>query len=92
VTDAINEEFSHKGIPVYPVIGNHGCFPPNTYNFGHEAWLNDYLAEIWGQWLPAKSIEQLRETGSYSVMHPNSNLRIVVLNTEACYFLNFYLM
>lgn len=84
-------QFDLRGIPVYPVLGNHGCFPPNIYLFRNEAWLTDSVADLWSDWLPAKSIAQLRASGSYSVMHPDSNLRIIVLNTEACYYFNLAL-
>ena len=90
VSDALGDAF--QGIPIYPVLGNHGCYPPNTYSFGNEDWLTSYLGDIWTKYLPQKSIDQIRVNGAYSVKHPGSNLKIIVPNTQACYYWNFYLI
>jgi len=78
--------------PIYPVLGNHGCYPVNIYGFGEEAWLTDTLAELWGPFLPAGAADTLKTIGSYSVVHPGSKLRIISLNTQACYYFNFKLL
>jgi hypothetical protein len=74
------------------VLGNHGCYPANIYTFGEEAWLTDFIAEKWTKWLPAAAVESLKATGSYSLLHPTLNLRIIVMNTQFCYNFNFPLL
>jgi sphingomyelin phosphodiesterase len=78
--------------PIYPVLGNHGCYPFNIYGFGEEAWLTDTLSDLWGPFLPEGAAESLKTIGSYSVLHPGSKLRVISLNTQACYNYNFRLL
>jgi sphingomyelin phosphodiesterase len=66
---------------VYPILGNHGCFPANNYLFGQETWLTDFLADEWGRWLTPEAVAQIKKTGSYSMLHPNSNLKVIIMNT-----------
>jgi sphingomyelin phosphodiesterase len=61
-------------------------------NFGHEGWLTDWLAEEWGKFLPADALKTIAATGAYSTLHKGTNLRIVVVNTIACYTDNLYLL
>lgn len=77
-------------IPVYPTLGNHGCFPVNIYQFGNEAWLTDPVAKLWYPWLNAEAESTIKAFGGYSVVHPGTNLRIIGLNTQACNNLNFW--
>lgn len=76
-------------IQVYPALGNHGCFPVNVYEFGNENYLNNLLAELWEPWIGAAGAETVRKTGSYSVLHPGTNLRVIHVNTQACNNMNF---
>lgn len=76
-------------IQVYPALGNHGCFPVNVYEFGNENYLNNLLADLWEPWIGAEGAATVRETGSYSLLHPGSNLRIIHVNTQACNNMNF---
>jgi sphingomyelin phosphodiesterase len=60
VGDALNNTFTPKGVPIYPVLGNHGCYPPNNFEFGHEEWLTNFIADEWAHWLTPKAQEQIR--------------------------------
>jgi sphingomyelin phosphodiesterase len=89
-TEMLRQHFPNT--PIYPVLGNHGCYPFNIYGFGEEAWLTDTIAQLWGPFLPQGAVDTLKAIGSYSVVHPGSKLRIISLNTQACYNLNFKLL
>jgi sphingomyelin phosphodiesterase len=78
-------------IKVYPALGNHGCFPVNVYQFGNETYLNNLLADLWEPWIGVEGAKTVRETGSYSVLHPGTNLRVIHVNTQACNNRNFHL-
>lgn len=89
-TEILRSHFPNT--PIYPVLGNHGCYPVNVFEFGKEAWLTDSISELWSPFLPDGVSESLKSIGSYSVVHPGSNLRIISLNTQACYYFNFKLL
>lgn len=79
--------------PVYGIFGNHACFPVNQYDFtpSAEDWLTFGFANDWGHWLSEDAKTSLITLGVYSMLHPNTNLRLVALNTQACNDQNFYL-
>ena len=79
--------------PVYSIFGNHACFPVNQFNYELDAekWLLDGFAENWGYWLDSDAIASIKKRGTYAMLHPGTNLRLVALNTQACNNQNFYL-
>lgn len=79
--------------PVYAIFGNHACFPVNqfSYEIGAEKWLQEGFADNWGWWLDKEAVESLKTRGTYAMLHPGTNLRMVALNTQACNDQNFYL-
>lgn len=79
--------------PVYSIFGNHACFPVNqfSYELDAEKWLLDGFAENWGWWLDQEATASLKTIGTYSMLHPGTNLRMIALNTQACNNQNFFL-
>ncbi|KAJ5653398.1 hypothetical protein N7490_000401 [Penicillium lividum] len=81
---------------VYAALGNHDTAPlnlfpssqiPNTYN---PQWAYDALTANWLALTGLPSIESANEYGSYSALHPNSNLRIISYNSILYYKYNFF--
>jgi len=75
---------NHKGIgAVYPVIGNHEGLPRDHMDWNENGtnWLLENVAEIWSPWLTKESQESMKKCGRYTQIHPNTNLRIIALNS-----------
>ncbi|KAG5651755.1 hypothetical protein H0H81_007567 [Sphagnurus paluster] len=84
--------------PVYPAVGNHeiapiNAFPRNTSSDAHFAdWVFDIQGKAWTKWITPAGVNQFNHySGSYSVVHPRSNLRIISINTVYWYKANFWL-
>ncbi|KAG0033538.1 hypothetical protein BGZ82_006079 [Podila clonocystis] len=79
---------------VYPAIGNHEAGPTNLFptkmSGGDGQWLYDALADDWSRWLPADAVKSVRNYGAYTAS-PAPGLRIMSLNFNFCYTMNFYL-
>jgi sphingomyelin phosphodiesterase len=79
---------------LYPTVGNHEAGPTNLFptkaSGGDIQWLYDSLADDWSRWLPADAVNSVKNYGAYTVS-PAPGLRIISLNTNFCYTLNFYL-
>ncbi|KAG9067925.1 hypothetical protein KI688_011516 [Linnemannia hyalina] len=83
------------GTKIYPTIGNHEAGPSNLYpttsSGGSVQWLYNSLADDWSRWLPAEAVSSVKSNyGAYNVS-PAPGLRIISLNTNFCYNMNFYL-
>nr|CAD7605999.1 unnamed protein product [Timema genevievae] len=84
--------------PVYFALGNHepspiNLFPPQevwSNNLTVE-WLYKLSADLWSHWLPQNSLSTI-ESGGYYTTLVRENFRIVVLNSNVCYFFNFWLL
>lgn len=87
---------------VFPTIGNHESAPANIFPLEHSSipsrktyldlkWLYKSLATNWQRWLGAdiNSFTQ-SNTGSY-VTRPMPGLKLISLNTNFCYILNWWL-
>lgn len=90
-TDIVHQYFNTTAVPLYPTLGNHECFPVNVFRMGDEQWVTDYVSQLWGGWMGPEAIASIQATGSYSVLHPGTNLRIISLNTNACNNQNWWL-
>ncbi|KAG0351221.1 hypothetical protein BG005_009314 [Podila minutissima] len=79
---------------VYPAIGNHEAGPTNLFptkaTGGDIQWLYDSLADDWSRWLPVDAVNSVKNYGAYTAS-PAPGLRIISLNNNFCYTLNFYL-
>jgi len=81
---------------VYSTTGNHemhptNAFPPASISTSAQ-WMYDLLSASWSRWIgPEATSSTKSQQGVYSVRHPNSNLRIISLNTNMYYVQNYWL-
>ncbi|KAF9096097.1 hypothetical protein BGX29_008745 [Mortierella sp. GBA35] len=79
---------------MYPAVGNHESAPanlmPTPKTGGDYAWLYESLADNWARWLPADAVNSVRNYGAYTAS-PAPGFRIISLNTNFCYTMNFHL-
>ncbi|KAG0304571.1 hypothetical protein BGZ98_005319 [Dissophora globulifera] len=82
------------GAKIYPTVGNHEAGPPNLFptvaSGGNISWLYSGLAQEWSRWLPPDAVNSVKNYGAYTTS-PQPGFRIISLNTNFCYTLNFYL-
>ncbi|GAM83788.1 hypothetical protein ANO11243_017780 [Dothideomycetidae sp. 11243] len=82
---------------VYPVVGNHESAPVNAFppmdlaGTASNQWVYDTLSNDWKSWIGAAAANSTDHDGSYSILHPGSNLRIISFNTNFYYKENFWL-
>ncbi|EEA25335.1 hypothetical protein TMatcc_006440 [Talaromyces marneffei ATCC 18224] len=83
---------------VYGTVGNHDVAPVNSFPPAavvttiSSQWVYDTLSSLWQTWIgSAASATADKNPGSYSVVHPGSNLRIISINTNMYYKQNFWL-
>jgi sphingomyelin phosphodiesterase len=80
---------------IYGTIGNHEQSPVNEFQpnaLGTNAkWLYSLIGSLWSKWLDASAISDEQDIGAYSTLVPNTNLRIISLNTNLYYRSNFWL-
>ncbi|CDW86227.1 ser thr protein phosphatase family protein [Stylonychia lemnae] len=83
--------------PVFAAIGNHDFGNSHQQDFNNGDQTLDLLADQWSIWLEDQAKEQFQKTGYYAQklklksgkIYNNSN--VIMLNTEACYNVNFYI-
>ncbi|KAF9116534.1 hypothetical protein BGX27_001828 [Mortierella sp. AM989] len=79
---------------IYPTVGNHETAPssmfPTPSSGGDISWLYSSLADDWSRWLPSDAVSSVKNYGAYTAS-PAPGLRIISLNTNFCYRINFYL-
>lgn len=93
----INDAYSRMtkfGKPVYGTIGNHEASPLNDFpsiksNNNASQWVYDTLSTDWTQWIGTGPAASVKQFGAYSVKHPKTNLRVISLNTNMYYAVNF---
>jgi len=85
------------GMPVYATAGNHEAAPVNSFpptgiiGATSSQWVYDTLSTAWTQWIGAPAAAQADTYGAYAYKVPNTNLRIINLNTNFYYSVNFWL-
>lgn len=79
-------------MPIYPILGNNDGNPAEEFDFEDSLWLTKPMAELYSASLGPEAMQSFKLTGSYSLLHLNTSLRIVAINTQACKNLNFYLI
>ncbi|XP_055905944.1 sphingomyelin phosphodiesterase-like [Eupeodes corollae] len=85
-------------ILLFPTIGNHDSHPSHTFAppnvMGEDIsvqWLYDLHADLWSNWLPSSTQETIKKGGYYTVS-PQKGFRIIALNNNYCYTLNFWIL
>ncbi|OQR76523.1 sphingomyelin phosphodiesterase-like [Tropilaelaps mercedesae] len=88
-------------VPVFPAVGNHEAVPPNLFTTtGNEVLgsrmvrtpeLYENLAEFWKPWLGDEQLATVRH-GGYYAKTVSPALKVISLNTNMCYYLNFWLL
>ncbi|CAH1238967.1 SMPD1 [Branchiostoma lanceolatum] len=84
-------------IPIYPAIGNHESAPTNSFPppfvTGKDSisWLYDALAETWTHWTPVSTKTNIERGAFYSTL-VRPGLRLISINTNYCYSLNWWLL
>ncbi|KAL1509127.1 hypothetical protein ABEB36_003915 [Hypothenemus hampei] len=85
--------------PVFPVLGNHESSPLNQFvsntdgvpNNLSTKWLFDLIQKEWSEWLPDSTLDTISKGGYYTVS-PRKGFRIIVINTNVAYNVNWWLL
>jgi sphingomyelin phosphodiesterase len=85
---------------VCPAVGNHESDPVNSFpaqgvvTDGPYQYIYDTLAADWEQWIgPTAAADEVRSNrGSYSIVNPGNNLKIISTNTQFWMRVNFWLL
>ena len=86
----LDEKFRNgdKKIPIYYVLGNHEKYPNDAFK-EEEPELLKQMADIYKDYLDDNAYETFSKYGYYSMMHPDSNLKIIAINCFYCDSFNF---
>ena len=85
-------DMKYKGeIPIYPILGNHEKYPNDEFG-ENESELLEKMADIYKSYLSDEAYETFKKYGYYTMMHKNTNLRIIALNCLYCDTFNFNLL
>ena len=85
----------------YVIDGNHDYGELlNSMDFrdGRRDSIIDHQVETWKQWFTEESLAEFSKNGFYTQRfktsdgHVHDNVRVIAINTEACYYLNLYLL
>ncbi|CAG2104942.1 unnamed protein product [Medioppia subpectinata] len=82
---------------VFPVVGNHEGLPVNQFpppdikGLLSNDWLYRELLAQWSQWIPEEYHQMFRTYGCYA-RQVSKLFKVVVLNTNYCARINFWLM
>lgn len=92
VKNSYDKMNQHLGV-VYGTLGNHEAHPNNAFqprSVGKTTqWVYDLFSKIWSSWVDASA--NTEQVGSYSTRHPDTNLRIISLNSNLYYRQNYWL-
>lgn len=94
ISDAYGHMSQYLGL-VYGTAGNHeanptNAFPPKSISNSSQ-WVYDALSDEWTRWVGVAAESQIQSIGAYSTRYPSGNLRIISLNTNFYYRMNFWL-
>jgi 3',5'-cyclic AMP phosphodiesterase CpdA len=82
-------------VEFYPVIGNHEPSPVNTFSQPSVTgsvstqWLYDHLETLYADYLPADALATVKSGGYYTVLSSEGH-RVIVLNNNLCFTLNWW--
>ena len=78
-------------IPIYPAIGNHEKAPPDVF-MGSETILLHGFGKVFRKYLTQEAYDTFSQYGYYTMLHKDTNLRLVSLNCILCNSMNFHLI
>ena len=85
-------------MPTYGVIGNHDVHPTNSFPRATSPYANqsDWALELHAKsWEPSIGKEaaekSVHRSGSFSVIHPGTNLKVISFNSNYAYKANFWM-
>ena len=81
---------------VYATPGNHEAHPTNAFSPQTVApdtntWVYSLLSDTWSHWIGSSAAASVSDLGTYSALVPDTNLRIISLNTNMWYVQNYWL-
>lgn len=89
---------------LYPAIGNHESAPTNLFPLKdsrlpdgkrHDdltmAWLYEALQENWKGWIDSRHLPSVHKNSGSYITHPLPGLKLISMNTNFCYNLNWWL-
>lgn len=80
---------------VYGTVGNHETHPVNIFepkSVGYDQkWVYNTLADEWDHWIGNDTALDARDFGAYSIKYAPAQLRIISINTNLYYRMNFIL-
>ena len=80
VTDLLWAKFSNI-VPVYPIFGSQDTDIVGQYNFSSNNPTALNTAKMGSRWIGPKAAESLGKYGRYSLVHRNTHLKIIAINT-----------
>jgi sphingomyelin phosphodiesterase len=92
--DLLYHKYNYSG-PVFPSLGNHEENVADQYNPYEEKNEKEFLVKmgsLYRIWLSDSEYNQFIQTGYYTTLYKNTNLRIISINCFMCDVLNFYLI
>jgi sphingomyelin phosphodiesterase len=94
ISQALKNYFPNT--PVYPIFGNHECFPADECDLRNESytWLTTQLSQTWTElgWLDNQSANSFIHNSFYSIYNQEHNLKIISIDTQACNTGDVYLL
>lgn len=100
VTDSVEKMYASMlqslPMPVYGAIGNHDVHPTNAFarsGGSSSQWALDLHERVWEPYIGHQEAHRsaTHQSGSYSILHPKTNLRIISYNSNFAYKANFWL-
>lgn len=89
---------------IYPAIGNHESAPTNLFPLDssklpggkrHEdltmKWLYTALIDNWEGWIDSRYLPSVHKNSGSYISHPFPGLKLISINTNFCYNLNWWL-
>ena len=94
VSDLMKSTFNSTRTQVFPIDGNHECFPVDIFDYNSDAksTLKRAFGDIWKDWIGEEAAEEVKRNMFYSKYDEKFNIRVIAIDTNTCNNLNFYLI
>ena len=77
---------------MYPIYGNHECFPTDNCGFDKKNWLTVQLGQYWKDFIGPEGSQSFIDYGYYSVFNTKFNFRLIATDNNVCDLNNFHLI